>query len=64
MLKVDKVWQVEKGLKLMMEGFGEINVVDETSKDLKIGKSSFYKMAREGKIPVVKIGQSGDLERI
>jgi len=39
----------------MMEGFGEIMTLEETAKYLKIGKSTLYKMAREGKIPAVKI---------
>ena len=38
-----------------MEGFGEIMTLKETAKYLKIGKSTLYKMAREGKIPAVKI---------
>ncbi len=38
-----------------MEGFSEIMALEETAKYLKIGKSTFYKMAREGKIPAVKI---------
>ena len=39
----------------MMEGFGEIMTLEETAKYLKIGKSTLYKMAQEGKIPAVKI---------
>jgi len=39
----------------MMEGFSEIMTLEETAKYLKIGKSTLYKMAREGKIPAVKI---------
>jgi excisionase family DNA binding protein len=48
----------------MMEGFGEIMTLEETAKYLKtclcvarrqVGKSTLYKMAREGKIPAVKI---------
>ncbi len=39
----------------MMEGFGEIMTLEETAKYLKIGKSTLYKMAREGEIPAVKI---------
>ncbi len=39
----------------MMEGFGEIMTLEETAKYLKIGNSTLYKMAREGKIPAVKI---------
>ena len=38
-----------------MEGFSEIMTLEETAKYLKIGKSTLYKMAREGKIPAVKI---------
>ena len=45
-----------KGVKTKMEGNSLIMPLEETAKDLKRGKSSFYKMAREGKIPVVKIG--------
>jgi len=44
-----------KGVETMMEGFGEIMTLEETAKYLKIGKSTLYKMAREGKIPAVKI---------
>ncbi|MBC7333744.1 MAG: helix-turn-helix domain-containing protein [Actinobacteria bacterium] len=39
----------------MMEGFSEIMTLEETAKYLKIGKSTLYKMAREDKIPAVKI---------
>jgi len=39
----------------MREGFSEIMTLEETAKYLKIGKSTLYKMAREGKIPAVKI---------
>lgn len=39
----------------MMEGFSEIMTLEETAKYLKIGKSTLYKMVREGKIPAVKI---------
>ena len=39
----------------MMEGFGEIMTFEETAKYLTIGTSTLYKMAREGKISVVKI---------
>jgi len=38
----------------MMEGFSEIMTLEETAKYLKIGKSTLYKMAREGKIAAVK----------
>jgi len=34
-----------------MEGFGEIMTLEETAKFLKIGKSTLYKMIREG-LPV------------
>jgi len=44
-----------KKIKTMMEGFGEIMTLEETAKYLKIGKSTLYKMARERKIPGVKI---------
>jgi len=39
----------------MMEGFSEIMTLEETAKYLKIGKSTLYKVVREGKIPAVKI---------
>jgi len=39
----------------MMEGNSLIMTLEETAKYLKIGKSTLYKMAREGKIPAVKI---------
>ena len=39
----------------MMQNFSEIMTLEETAKYLKIGKSTLYKMAREGKIPAVKI---------
>jgi len=39
----------------MVKGFEEIMTLEETAKYLKIGKSTLYKMAREGKIPAVKI---------
>ena len=41
-----------KGVKPIM---GEIMPLEETAKYLKIGKSTLSKMAREGKIPTVKI---------
>ena len=40
----------------MAEGFSEIVTLKETAKYSKIGKSTLYKMAREGKISAVKIG--------
>jgi len=39
----------------MMEGNSSIMTLEETARYLKIGKSTLYKMAREGKIPAVKI---------
>ncbi len=39
----------------MMEGDSPIMTLEEIAKYLKIGKSTLYKMAREGKIPAVKI---------
>ncbi len=39
----------------MMEGVSEIMTLEESAKYLKIGKSTLYKMVREGKIPAVKI---------
>lgn len=39
----------------MMKGDSPIMTLEETTKYLKIGKSTLYKMAREGKIPAVKI---------
>ena len=44
-----------KGVKSMREGFGEIMTLEETAKYLKIGKSTLYKMAREGKIPAFSL---------
>jgi len=38
-----------------VEVFGEIMILEETAEYSKIGKSTLYKMAREGKIPAVKI---------
>jgi excisionase family DNA binding protein len=46
---------VSEGVEPMMEDFSEIMTLEETAKYLKIGKSTLYKMAREGKIPAVKI---------
>ncbi|MDL1971117.1 MAG: helix-turn-helix domain-containing protein [Candidatus Desulfofervidaceae bacterium] len=46
-----------------MEGFGEIMTLEETAKYLKIGKSTLYKMAREGKIPAVKIANQWRLRK-
>ena len=40
---------------MMKEGVSEIMTLEETAKYLKIGKSTLYKMAREGKIPAVII---------
>jgi predicted DNA-binding transcriptional regulator AlpA len=40
-----------KGVKPMMEGSSEIMTLEETAKYLKIGKSTLYKMAREGQNP-------------
>ncbi len=39
----------------MVKNFFEIMTLEETAKYLRIGKSTLYKMAREGKIPVAKI---------
>jgi len=39
----------------VVEGLSEIMTLEETAKYLKIGKSTLYKMVREGKIPAVKI---------
>ncbi len=39
----------------MMQNFSEIMTLEETAKYLRIGKSTLYKMAREDKIPAVKI---------
>ncbi|MBC7240324.1 MAG: helix-turn-helix domain-containing protein, partial [Chloroflexi bacterium] len=46
-----------------MEGFGEIMTLEETAKYLKIGKSTLYKMARDGKIPAVKIAKQGSFRQ-
>jgi len=56
MLNNNKLWQ--KGVKTMKEGFSEIMTLEETARYLKIGKSTLYKMAREGKIPAVKIANN------
>jgi len=40
---------------MMMEGNSPIMTLEETAKYLKLGKSTLYKTAREGKIPAVKI---------
>ena len=47
MLNDDKLWQAQKELKTMMEGFSEIMTLEEAAKYLKIGKSTLYKMARQ-----------------
>jgi hypothetical protein len=39
----------------MMEGNSLIVTIEETAKYLRLGKSTLYKMAWEGKIAVVKI---------
>ena len=39
----------------MKEKFSEIMTLEETAQYLKLGKSTLYKMTREGKIPAVKI---------
>lgn len=39
----------------MIEGNSPIMIVKETAKYLRIGKSTLYKMAMEGKIPDMKI---------
>mgnify|MGYP000667840046 CR=1 FL=1 len=44
----------------MMEGFPEIMSLEETAKYLKIGKSTLYKMAWEGRSPVFEI--KGNIE--
>ena len=44
-----------KGVKPMRKGNSPIMTLEETTKYLKIGKSTLYKMVREGKIPAVKI---------
>ena len=41
----------------MMEGNSPIMTLEETAKYLKIGKSTLYKMAREGKTPAVLEGR-------
>ena len=51
-LNDDKLWQGQKESKPIME---EIIPLEETAKYLKIGKSTLSEMAREGKIPIVKI---------
>lgn len=44
-----------KGTKPVMEEFSEIMILEEPAKYLKTGKSTLYKMSREGKIPAVKV---------
>jgi len=39
----------------MMQNFFEIMTLEETAKYLRIGKSTLYKMAREGEVPAIKI---------
>ena len=39
----------------MMQNFPEIMTLEETAKYLRIGKSTLYKMAREGEVPAIKI---------
>ncbi|HDD36536.1 MAG TPA: DNA-binding protein [Archaeoglobus veneficus] len=39
----------------MMQNFSEIMTLEETAKYLRIGKSTLYKMAREGEVPAIKI---------
>ncbi len=39
----------------MMKGNSPIMTFEDTTKCLKVGKSTLYKMAREGEIPTVKI---------
>jgi len=40
-----------------MEKTEEILTIDQTGKFLKVGKSTLYKMARNGKIPASKVGR-------
>jgi len=40
-----------------MEKAEEILTIDQTGKLLKVGKSTLYKMARDGKIPASKVGR-------
>ncbi len=46
----------------MKESFSEIMTLEETAKYLKIGKSTLYKMAREGKIPAFNIVDSQKID--
>ncbi|MDK2946812.1 MAG: hypothetical protein PWQ85_1607 [Geotoga sp.] len=52
-----KLWQVKKELN---GRFWKIMTLEETAKNLKIGKSTFYKMIIERKIPAVKIEFDND----
>ena len=44
-----------KRIKPIMQNFSEIMTLEETAKYLRIGKSTLYKMAREGEVPAIKI---------
>lgn len=41
----------------MVEPFPEIMTISETSKYLRIARSSLYKLSQEGKIPCQKVGR-------
>ena len=55
MINNDELWQVQEKINPMKEGVREIMSVEETAKYLKMESSTLYKMARESKIPAVKI---------
>jgi excisionase family DNA binding protein len=56
--KYDKLLLVlNRRVNRSMEQPEEILTIDQTSKFLKVGKSTLYKMARNGKIPASKVGR-------
>jgi len=55
MINNNEPWQVQEEINPMKEGVREIMSVEETGKYLKMESSTLYKMARESKIPAMKI---------
>ncbi len=47
----------------MKEKFSDIMTVAETADYLRIGKTTLYKMVRDGKIPAFKIGNQWRFKR-
>ncbi len=47
----------------MKEKFSDIMTVSETAEYLRIGKTTLYKMVRDGKIPAFKIGNQWRFRR-